>query len=46
MGKTAISAISSFYSLPRVNNVKKQRAQFAPSYVMGSQHCIGGEGDF
>ena len=46
MGKTAISAISCFYSLPPLNKVEKQRAKFASSYVMGSQHCVGGEGDF
>ena len=46
MGKTAIWAISCFYSLTPLNNDEKQRAKFASSYVMGSQHCIGGEGDF
>ena len=46
MGKTAIWAISCFYSFPPLNNVEKQQAKFASSYVMGLQHCIGGEGDF
>ena len=46
MGKTAIWAISCFFPLPPLNNVEKQTAKLAPSYVMGSQHCIGGEGDF
>ena len=46
MGKTAIWAISCFYPLPPLNNVEKQRGKFASSYVMGSQHCIGREGDF
>ena len=46
MGKTAIWVISCFYPLPPLNNVKKQRAKLASSYVMGSLHCIGGEGDF
>ena len=46
MGKTAIWAISCFYPLPPLNNVEKQRAKFASSYVMGSQHCIEGERGF
>ena len=44
MGKTAIWAISSFYPLPPLNNVEKQGAKLASSYVMGLQHCIGREG--
>ena len=46
LGKTAILAISCLYPLPSLNNVEKQQAKFAWSYVMGWQHCIGGEGDF
>ena len=46
MEKTAIWAISCSYPLPALNNVEKQRARLASSYVMGSQHCVGGEGDF
>ena len=46
MGKTAIWTISCFSTLPSLNNVEKQREKLASSYVMGSQHCIGGEGDF
>ena len=46
MGKTALWAISCFYPLPPLNNVEKERAKLASSYVMGLQHCIGGEGDF
>ena len=46
MGKTAILTISCFYPLPPLNNVEKQQVKFASSYVMGSQHCVGGEGDF
>ena len=46
MTKTAIWAISCFYPLSPFNNVEKQGAKVASSYVMGSQHCIGGEGDF
>ena len=34
-----------FITLP-LNNVEKQWAKLASSYVMGSQHCIGGEGGF
>ena len=46
MRNTAIWAISCSYSLPPLNNVEKQRAKLASSHVIGSQHCIGGEGDF
>ena len=46
MGKTAIWEISCFCSLPPLNNVEKQWAKFVSSNVMGSQHRIGGEGDF
>ena len=46
MGKTAIWAISRFYSSPPLNNVEEQRAKLPWSYVMVLQHCIKGEGDF
>ena len=48
MGKTAIWAISCFcvYPFSPLSNVEKQRAKLASSYVTGSQHCVGGEGDF
>ena len=46
MGKTVIWAISCFYLLPLPTNVEKQQAKLASTYVMGSQDCIGGEGDF
>ena len=46
MGKTAIWAISCSYPLPPLNNVEKQQAKLESSSVMGSQYCIGGEGDF
>ena len=46
MGKTAFWEISSFYSLPPINNVEKHYPKRAPSYFMGSQHCIGGEWGF
>ena len=46
MGKTAIRAISCFSPLPPLNNVEKQGAKLASSYVMGLQHCVGGEGGF
>ena len=44
--KIAILAISCFYPLPPLNNVEKQRAKLASTYVMGLQHCIGGQRDF
>ena len=31
---------------PPLNNVEKQRAKLVSSYVMDSQHCIGGERGF
>ena len=46
MGKTASWAILCFYPLPPLNNVEKQQAKLTSTYVLGSQHCIGGEGDF
>ena len=46
MGKTAIWTILCFYLPPPLNNVEKQRAKLASSYVMGWKHCIVGEGDF
>ena len=32
--------------LPLLNNVEKQRAKVASSYVMGFRYCVGGEGEF
>ena len=46
MGKTAISVTFCFYPLPPLNNVEKQWAKVASSYVTGLQHCIVGEGEF
>ena len=46
MGKTAIWKILCFYPLPPLNNVEIQRAKRVSSYIMGSQHCNGGEGGF
>ena len=46
MGETAIWAISCSYPLLPLNNVGKQREKLASNYVMGSQQCIRGEGDF
>ena len=46
MGKTAIRAISCFSPLLPLNNVEKQWAKLESSYVMGLQHCVGGEGGF
>ena len=46
MGKTAIWTILCFSPLPPLNNVEEQWAKLASSNVIGSQHCIGGEGEF
>ena len=46
MGQTAIWTILCFYPLPPLNSVEKQLAKVASSYVIGSQNCIGGEGEF
>ena len=56
MGKTVFWITSCFYPLPPLTNAEKQCAKlatsyvmgwkFASGYVMGSQHCIGGEGGF
>ena len=46
MGKAATWKIFFFYSLPSLNNVEKQWAKVASSYVMGLQQYIGEEGKF
>ena len=46
MGKTAIWAILCSYPVSLFNNFEKQREKLASSFVMSSQHCIGGEEDF
>ena len=46
MGKTAVWTILCFSPLPRLNNVEEQRAKLVPGNVIGSQHCIGGDGKF
>ena len=46
MGKTAIWTIVCSSLLAPLNNVEEQRAKLASSNVIGSQHCIGGEGEF
>ena len=46
MRKTAIWAILCFYPLPPLNNVEKQQAKLASSFVMGSQQFIGGKANF
>ena len=46
MGKTAIWTILYFSPVPSLNNVEDQSAKLASSNVIGSQHCIGGEGEF
>ena len=42
------SYLDNFLFLPPspLNNVEKKRAKLMSSDVMGSQHCIGGEGIF
>ena len=44
--KTAIWTILCFSPLPSLNNVEDQLAKLTSSNVIGSQHCIGGEGEF
>ena len=46
MGKTAIWTIVFSSLLAPLNNVEEQRAKLASSNVIGSQHCVGGEGEF
>ena len=46
MGKTTIWAILCFSLIPALFNVEEQWVKLAASNVMGSQHCIGGEGKF
>ena len=46
MGKTAKSITFCFYPLSPLNNVEKQWAKVASSYVMGLQHCRGGQWKF
>ena len=46
MGKTAIGTILCFCPLPPLNTVEKQQAKVVSSYVMDSQHCVEGEGEF
>ena len=44
MGKSAIWTILCFYPFPPLNNVEKQSAKVASSYVMGSHYRRRGEG--
>ena len=46
MGKSTIWTIMCFSPLPFLKNVEEQREKLASSNVIGSQHCIGGEGEF
>ena len=46
MEKTAIWTTLCFSPLLRLNNIEEQSAKLASSNVMGSQHYIGGEGEF
>ena len=45
MGKSSTWTNLCFYPFPLLDNVEKQRARGALSYVMGLQHCIAGEGE-
>ena len=44
--KMAIWTILCFSRFPPLSNVEEQWTKLPPSNVMGSQHCIGGEGEF
>ena len=47
LGKAAIWTLAYFHPLPPdVENVEKQWAKLASSYVMGLQQCVRGEGGF
>ena len=46
MGKTAIWTILCFFPLPPLNDLEEQSEKLASSNAIGSQHCIGGEGEF
>ena len=46
MGKTVIWTILIFPPLPPLNNIEDQWAKLSSSNAIGSQHCIGGEGEF
>ena len=46
MGKTTLWTIFCFSPPYPLNNVEKKWAKLMSSDVTGSQHCIGGEGDF
>ena len=45
MGKTAIWTIFHFSPTP-LNNFEEQGSKLAPSNVIDSKHCIGGEREF
>ena len=46
MGKSAIWTVLCFYPFPPLNNIEKQWAKVASSYIMGSRYRRGGEGGF
>ena len=46
IGKTAIWTISYFYRVAPLNNFEKQWTKLASSYMIGLQHCLGGEKGF
>ena len=45
MGKLLFGQFCISTPFPPLNNVEKQWAKLALSYVMGTQHCVGGEGE-
>ena len=45
MGKSTIWTIMCFSPLPFLKNVEEQREKLGSSNVIGSQHCIGSEGE-
>ena len=44
--KTCIWTILCFLPLSSLNNVEEQKAKLAPSNVIGSEHFLGGDGEF
>ena len=44
--KAAIWTVLCFSPIPPLNNVEEQWVKLASNSVMGSQHCIAGDGEF
>ena len=44
--KTAIWTVLCFSPIPPLNNIEEKWVKLASNSVMGSQHCIGGAGEF